>query len=48
MKCEMSYVDILDKLYDDIESDVAIPEHKRKVILDMIAQLEAKLFKYSA
>lgn len=45
---EMSYVDLLNKLYDDVESNVTIPERKRKEILEMIARLEASLFKYSA
>lgn len=45
---EMSYIDLLNKLYDDVESDIAIPERKRKEILEMISRLEARLFKYSA
>jgi GTP-sensing pleiotropic transcriptional regulator CodY len=48
MKTEMTYLELLNKLADDIESDVCIPEHKRKIILEMIARLMAKLFKYSA
>lgn len=46
MKTEMSYVDLLNKLYDDVESD-NIPEKDKKQILDMIARLLAKLWKYS-
>lgn len=45
---EMSYVDLLSKLYDDVESNVTIPECKRKEILEMISRLMARLFKYSA
>ena len=45
---EMTYVDLLSKLYDDVESNVAIPERKRKEILEMISRLMARLFKYSA
>ena len=48
MRTELTYVDLLSKLYEDVESDVCIPERKKKEILEMIAQLEAKLFKYSA
>lgn len=42
----MSYLDILNKLYDDIESD-NIPEKDKKRILDMVARLMTKLWKYS-
>lgn len=45
---ELSYVDQLSKLYSDIESDVCIPNYKKKEILDMISRLMAKLWKYSA
>jgi uncharacterized protein (UPF0147 family) len=45
---EMSYIDLLNKLYDDVESDITIPKHKREEILEMIFRLEARLFKYSA
>ena len=46
MKTEMSYVDLLNKLYEDVESD-NIAEKDKKQILDMIARLQAKLWKYS-
>lgn len=42
----MSYVELLNKLYEDVESD-AIPEKDKMQILDMIARLQAKLWKYS-
>lgn len=45
---EMSYVDLLSKLYDDVESNVAIPAKKKKAILEMISRLMARLFQYSA
>lgn len=48
MKTEMTYMEILNKLYDDVKSDVCIPENKRKIILEMISRLMAKLWKYSA
>ena len=48
METELTYVDLLSKLYENVESDVCIPEHKRKEILEMISRLEAKLWKYSA
>ena len=48
MKTEMTYMELLSKLYDDVESDVCIPEHKRKEILVKISILIEKLFKYSA
>lgn len=48
MKEEQTYVDLLSKLYDDVESNAAIPEPKRKEILEMISRLMARLWKYSA
>jgi hypothetical protein len=48
METELSYMDLLNKLYDDVESNVSIPEWKRHEILEMISRLEAKLWKYSA
>lgn len=45
---EMSYMDLLNKLYDDVESDTCMPESRRKEVLEMISRLMAKLFKYSA
>ena len=48
MQKEMTYMELLNKLYDDVESDVCIPEHKRNEILEMLSRLMARLFKYSA
>ena len=45
---EMSYFELLNKLYDDIKSDVAMPVHVREDILKRIEQLEEILFKYSS
>ena len=45
---EMSYMDLLNKLYDDVESDICMPEARRREVLEMISRLMAKLFKYSA
>jgi uncharacterized protein (UPF0147 family) len=45
---EMSYFEFLNKLYEDIKSDVAMPEHAREDVLNRIEQLEEILFKYSA
>lgn len=44
----MSYFELLNKLYDDIKSDVAMPEHVREDVLKRIEQLETILFQYSA
>ena len=42
----MSYVDLLNKLYESVESD-NIPEKDKELILNMIARLQSKLWKYS-
>ena len=43
---ELSYIDLLVKLNNDVESDI-IPEKEKKEILNLISQLELKLWKYS-
>ena len=48
MKTEMTYMELLNKLYDAVESDVCMPNSQRKIILEMISRLMTKLFKYSA
>ena len=45
---EMSYMDLLNKLYDDVESDICMPTRTREEILEMISRLMAKLTRYSA
>lgn len=45
---EMSYMDLLNKLYEDVESDTCMPERRRKEVLGIISCLMAKLFQYSA
>ena len=42
----MSYVDLLIKLRNDVESDI-IPKHEKAKILAYIERLEALLWKYS-
>ena len=42
----MSYVELLNKLYETVESD-NIPEKDKEQILNMIDRLQAKLWKYS-
>ena len=37
MKTEMTYLELLNKLANDVESDVCIPKHKREIILEMIS-----------
>ena len=44
---EMSYVDILTKLHDDIEADI-IPKSEKEEIMQLIYMLQEKLWKYSA
>jgi len=44
---EMSYMDLLNKLYDDVESDVCMPERTRKEVLEMLSRLMGKLIRYS-
>ena len=44
---EMSYIDILEKLRKDIETD-NIPREDKQDILSLLSQLESKLWKYSA
>lgn len=43
---EMSYVDLLLKLRKDVESD-PIPGKEKADILNLISELEFKLWKYS-
>jgi hypothetical protein len=43
---EMSYVDLLNKLHEDVNSDV-IPSKEKAEIFLLIAQLKEKLWKYS-
>ena len=43
---EMSYIDILEKLRKDIESD-SIPKEDKQNILSLLSQLESELWKYS-
>ena len=43
---ELSYIDLLVKLNNDVENDI-IPEKEKKEILNLISQLELKLWKYS-
>ena len=44
---EMSYIDLLQKLRADVESDI-IPQTEKANILILIYQLESLLWKYSA
>lgn len=44
---EMTYVDLLKKLEEDVESDV-IPFKEKSKILHLIRQLQTFLWKYSA
>lgn len=44
---EMSYIDILEKLRKDIETD-NIPKEDKQDILSLLSQLESELWKYSA
>ena len=44
---EMSYVDILIKLHDNIEADI-IPQYEKEEIMQLIYTLQEKLWKYSA
>jgi hypothetical protein len=44
---EMSYIDILEKLRKDIETD-NIPREDKQNILGLLSQLESELWKYSA
>lgn len=44
---EMSYLDLLNKLRTDVESDV-IPQTEKANILILIYHLESLLWKYSA
>lgn len=43
----MSYVEILIKLHDDVEKDT-IPEKDKCKIMQLIHELQDKLWKYSA
>ena len=43
---ELSYVDLLTGLHNDVENDI-IPESEKADILNLIYQLEEKLWKYS-
>lgn len=43
---EMSYIDLLQKLKKDVESD-HIPSKEKANILNLISELEFKLWKYS-
>ena len=45
---EMTYVDLLSKLHNDVESDVCMPKQEKEAILKLIFQLEEKLWNYSA
>ena len=44
---EMSYIELLQKLKEDIESDY-IPDEEKEIILTLISSLEEQLWKYSA
>ena len=44
---EMSYLELLQKLKADIESD-CIPDEEKEIILTLISSLEEQLWKYSA
>ena len=44
---ELSYVDLLTKLKQDVESDV-IPSEEKQTIMELIEDLFDKLWKYSA
>ena len=46
METEMSYVDLLSKLHQDVESDI-IPDKEKEEILSLIYKLEEELWKYS-
>ena len=45
---EMTYVDLLSKLHNDVKSDVCMLKQEKEAILKLIFQLEEKLWKYSA
>ena len=47
MKTELSYLDLVLKLYDDVQSDECMPTNDRRDILELIEQLGDKLEKYS-
>lgn len=44
---EMSYLELLQKLQSDVESD-CIPNEEKEIILTLIYSLEEQLWKYSA
>ena len=46
MPIETSYLDLLQKLKANVEHDL-IPYHEKESILNLIYQLEDKLWKYS-
>lgn len=47
MKTEMTYLDLINKLRSDVESDV-IPSGDKTEILDLLLQLYDLLWPYSA
>lgn len=48
MKYEDTYIDLLTKLYDSVQSDEIMPYCDKAIILKRIASLERLLEKYSA
>lgn len=47
METEMNYIELLEKLKEDVESD-CIPSNEKHVILFLISILEEQLWPYSA